>query len=135
MSIKKIKKASIDHLNTLSPVLPTSYEGVDFTPPTTIYQIVQFVIQPPDDPVLGTGYYRERLQLQVFISSPGGKGEGESLTRAELVRDKFKKGTTLSIDNILIHVLDTPQIAGNNLVDQRILVPVLINLVAEIYTG
>jgi len=132
MSVLKTQKGLIKHLNLLLPNIATAYEGASFTPPTTIYQRLQFRINRPDDPVLGTGYYRERIEMQIFVNAPTNKGTGEALARAELLRTHFKKGTTLSEDGILIHILETPQIAGTMAIGDRIICPVLIDVTAEV---
>lgn len=132
MAIAETKKAAERHLNTLAPALPTAWESFEFTPPATIYQVVQFSINPPEDPVLGVGYYRERIQMQVFIVGPLNKGTGDVIARAELVRNRFKKGTFLTEGGVSIHVLSTPQITGTSITDTRLVCPVLIDLVAEV---
>lgn len=134
MAILEIKRAAERKLNTLSPVLPTAYEGVTFNPPNGLYQRVQFTIQTPDDPVLGTGFHRERVTMQIFIVGAANKGTSEVITRAELIRNHFAKGLVLQEGNIKIHVLKTPQVAGNIVVSERVICPVLIELVAEIYS-
>ena len=135
MSIAETKRAAERHLSTLLPVLPTGYEGVKFDPPSGMYQRVQLSIRPPDDPVLGTGYHRERVQFQVFVVGAINKGTGEVLARAELIREHFKKGTFLLEGSIRIHVLATPQISGAAIVQDRAVVPILIDLVAEVFAA
>lgn len=132
MSVLKTQRGLIKHLDTLSPALPTAYEGLSFTPTTSTYQRLQFKINSPDDPVLGTGYSRERIEMQIFVNAPTNKGTGEVLARAELLRTHFKKGLTIPEDGILIHVLKTPQISGTIAVGDRIICPVLINVTAEV---
>lgn len=132
MSVLKTERALIKHLNLLTPALPTAYEGASFTPPPTIYQRVQFRVNQPDDPVLGTGYYRERIEMQIFVNAPSNKGTGEVLTRAEVLRQHFKKSTTLTEEGMLIHVLDTPHVSGTIVVGDRVICPVLINVTAEV---
>ncbi len=132
MSLMKTIIGLTKRLNTLSPSLPTGYEGAKFDPPTTIYQRVQFVPRKPDDPVFGRGYYRERVEMQVFINAPLNKGTGEALTRAELVRNHFKKGTKFTEDSVVLHVLETPRIAGTAVISDRVVVPVLIDVIAEV---
>lgn len=134
MAIIEIKKAAERHLNLLTPSIPTSWEGVSFTPPAGLYQRVQLSIQSPEDPVLGTGFHRERITLQVFLNGKSNKGTAEVLTQAELIRNHFKKGTVLLEGNVRIHVLTTPQIAGTSIVSDRVICPVLIELVAEVYS-
>lgn len=134
MAILEIKRAAERKLNTLSPALPTAYEGVTFNPPNGLYQRVQFTIQSPDDPVLGTGFHRERVTMQIFVVGAANKGTSEVITRAELIRNHFAKGLVLQEGNVKIHVLKTPQVAGNTVVSERVICPVLIELVAEIYS-
>jgi len=135
MSILEIKRSAERHLNTLTPSVPTGWEGVTFNPPSTIYQRVQFIIQSPDDPVLGTGFHRERVTMQVFVVGEINKGTSEIISRAELIRNKFKKGLVLTEGNVRIHVLRTPQIAGASIVADRSVCPVIIELVAEVYSN
>lgn len=135
MAIVEIKRAAERHLNTLTPSTPTGWEGVSFNPPTDqLYQRVQFLVQNPDDPVLGTGFYRERVTMQVFVVGMINKGTSEVLSRAELIRDKFKKGLVLVENDIRIHVLRTPQVSGTAIASDRIICPVIIELVAEVYS-
>lgn len=135
MAIIETKRAAERHLLALTPAVPTAFEGVTFNPPTGIYQRLQFIIRQPDDPVLGKGYYRERLSMQVFICAELNKGTAEAITRAELVRNWFTKGTTLQEGNIRIHVLTTPQITGTIVTQDRLVCPVIIELVAEVYSA
>lgn len=132
MSVLKTQSGLIKHLNTLVPSLPTAYEGLSFTPPSGTYQRVQFRVNQPDDPVLGVGYYRERIEMQIFVNAPTNKGTGEALARAELLRTHFKKGTTISEAGVLMHILQTPQISGTIAVGDRIICPVLIDVTAEV---
>ena len=134
MAIIEIKRAAERKLNALTPAVSTAWEGVSFDPPTGIYQRVQFTIQTPDDPVLGTGFHRERITMQVFVVGAANKGTSEVINRAELIRNHFAKGLVLQEGNVRIHVLTTPQIAGNTVVSERIICPVLIQLVAEVYS-
>lgn len=131
--IVNIKRACEKHLATLTPSLPTGFEGVDFTPPNTMYQRCQFVVNTPDDPVFGTGYHRERVEFQVFVVDVSGKGTTSAIQRAELIRNHFAKGTTLVESGTPVHILSTPQIAGTKISQGRVIVPVLISAVAEVY--
>lgn len=134
MAIVEIKRAAERHLNTTTPSIPTGWEGVSFTPPNSLYQRVQFTIQPPEDPVFGTGFHRERVTMQVFIVGEINKGTSEVINRAETIRDRFTKGLVLNENNVKIHVLRTPQIAGTSIASDRVICPVVIELVAEVYS-
>lgn len=134
MAVLEITQAAEQRLLEITPSIPTAFEGVHFEPPVGMYQRCQFIISPPEDPVLGTGYYRERVEFQVFISSPAGLGVGDALARAELIRDKFKKGTYFTSGTIKIYVLNTPQVSGTVPLGDRVVVPVMISLVGEVYS-
>ena len=134
MAIIQIKRAAERKLIALSPSFPTAWESVTFNPPDGLYQRVQFTIQAPDDPVLGTGFHRERMQMQVFVVGNANKGTSEVLERIELVRNHFAKGLVLDEDGIKIHVLTTPQITGSSIASERVICAVIIKLVAEVYS-
>ena len=135
MAIVEIKRAAERYLNTLTPSLPTGWEGVTFNPPTdTLYQRVQFLIQAPDDPTLGTGFHRERVTMQVFVVGMINKGTSEVINRAEVIRQRFAKGLVLNEGNVKIHVLRTPQVSGITVASDRLVCPVIIELVAEVYS-
>jgi tRNA/tmRNA/rRNA uracil-C5-methylase (TrmA/RlmC/RlmD family) len=134
MAIIQIKRAAERKLIELSPSFPTAWESVTFNPPDGLYQRVQFTIQAPDDPVLGTGFHRERMQMQVFVVGNANKGTSEVLERIELVRNHFAKGLVLDEDGIKIHVLTTPQITGSSIASERVICAVIIKLVAEVYS-
>lgn len=134
MSVFAIKKAVRLHLAGMSGVVPTAYEATEFDPPDGMYQRLQFSVAPPDDPTLGLGYYRERVTAQIFVVAKAGEGTGAAEQYAEAVRNHFKKGTTLFEGSIRIQVLTTPHIAGNVVVQNRLIVPVMIDLVGEVFT-
>ena len=89
MALTEAKKALERRLTTLSPSLPTAYEGVSFTPPATMYQRVQFLIKNPEDVTIGDTYYREQIQMQVFVVDEPNKGTNSAITRAEVIRNLF----------------------------------------------
>jgi hypothetical protein len=135
MAIIEIKRAAERKLSALTPSVPTAFEGVSFNAPNTIYQRVQFIIQAPEDPVFGTGFHRERMQMQIFVVGAANKGTSEVINRAELIRLHFAKGLVLTESGIKIHVLKTPQVAGTTVVSERVICPVIIELVAEVYSN
>lgn len=130
--MKDIKKALEKHLAALTPSISTAYEALSFTPvPGTPYQKVQISTQRPENPTLGDDYYRDRGEFQVFLCYPTNKGTGEVLTRAELLREHFKRGTTLVEGGATVLITRTPQIAGTAIIGDRVIVPVLITYSVE----
>ena len=111
-----------------------AYENVSFTPPTNAaYVRTQFLISKPDDPVISDLYYRERITFQVFVIDLSNKGTASALTLAERIRALFKKGTTINESGTNIYVLNTPKISGTTIVNDRVIVPIMIEVVAEVY--
>lgn len=134
MAIKEAKTAVRKHLNNLVPKLPTALEGISFKPPAKgMYQRLQFVISRPTDPVLGTGYYRENIEIQIFVVDKLDVGTADAETRAELIRDWFHKGLTLIEGNFRMHVLRTPHVSSASIAADKIIVPVLIPLTVEVF--
>lgn len=128
------KRAAEKRLKALFPSIPIAYEGISFTPPTTsMYIRGQFAIRPPDDPVLGSRYYRERISFQVFVVDVANKGTAASFETAETIRSSFYKSLTLTENNTKIHIWETPHVVGTDVVENKLVTPVLIELVAEVY--
>lgn len=131
--IINLKKAAERKLSTLSPSIPTAYEGFEFIAPSSMYLRTQFVIQLPDDPTIGSNYYRERILFQVFICDELNKGTVGAYAVAESIRSLFSKGMTMQESTNNIYVLNTPQISGSMVTNSRLIIPVMINLVVEVF--
>ena len=130
--ILSTKKAAEIRLATLG--IPTAYENAEFTPVANqAYIRVQFDIRNPSDPTLGDGYYREQIQLQVFVCDVLNKGTASAITTAESIRTLFKKGTFLLQDGYRISVLETPMIKGSIKTSDRLVVPVMIDLTVDVF--
>jgi hypothetical protein len=138
MAVLETKKCLERHLMALTPALPTSFEGVSFDPPATMYQSCQLRIDSPDDPTLsagvGVGFYRERIQFQVFVVDASNNGTASAIQRAELIRDWFKKGSTFQEGAFRIHILATPKVSSSAQINTRTVVPIMIDVVTEVYS-
>ncbi len=134
MSIEQIKRAVERHYSQMPSMWSTAYEGVNFDPPDGNYVVTQFKVNKPSDPTLGLGYHRENLQFQAFVLIPRGKGTGDATRQAELIRNRFAKGTYLNEAGIRIYVLNTPSVGSATIVQGRIMVPVLVDLIGEVET-
>lgn len=143
MAILETKRCLERRLMTLAPAIPTAFEGVSFDPPATMYQRVQLMVKKPADPTLGVGYHRDEMQLQVFIvdaaSTNSGlntstSGTNITIARAELTREHFKKGTTFEEGAFRIHILTTPTVGSSAQVGTRTIIPVLIDVITEVYS-
>jgi len=133
MAIVETEKAVRTHLNTLTPKLPTAYEGIDFVTPIGMYQRLQFMVGPPTDPTFGPWFYRENVEVQIFVVDKLGVGTTAAKARAEVLRDWFHKGLTLTEGDVRMHVLRTPHVSSAAVAADRIIVPVLISLTVEVY--
>lgn len=133
--INDIKRASERKLLSISPSLATSFEAIEFNPPVDLmYQRCQFLIMPPDDSSFPTGYYRERVQMQVFVADTLGHGTTAANERAELIRSTFFRGLSYTENSIHIRVLETPKIQSAFVSQDRVIVPVMIDLNCDVYT-
>lgn len=134
MEILDTKRAIERYFNTITPALPTAFPGVNFTPPATMYQSIQFKILNPTDPTFDNYFHRENLEFQVFVCDVQGAGEGNALARAELIKSYFPKGKYFLEGTTRIHVLSTPKIQGSISAQDRLVVPVIIPLTVEVYS-
>ena len=98
-----------------------------------MYLYTQLVILTPDEPTIGDRYYRERIQFQVFVCDVLNKGTVNALTVAEQIRALFDKGTTLVQNTSTIHIVSTPRIDSPTVTEDRIVVPVIVELWTEVY--
>lgn len=135
MSLVKIKKALELHLSTLAPAVSTAYEGVSFNPEVNVpYQRVYVVPRKPRNTTMGDDHYREIGEFQIFLCYPTNQGSGAGLTRAELIRSHFKRGTTLVESSVSVLIDETPQVNGSMISGDRIVIPVIVPYVVEIYS-
>lgn len=111
----------------MTPSLATAAESVSFTPVSGVpYQKIQTVPRKPENPTLGDDYFRDVGEFQVFLCYPSNQGVDAVQTRADAVRNHFKRGTTLIENDVEVLITRTPQIAGNMIIGDRVIVPVLI---------
>jgi hypothetical protein len=132
-AILDVRRACENRLASITPVVPTFYEGQAAESPNGLYQRCQFNILPPEDPVFPAGYHRERIEFQVFILCKKGEGTGEAYERAELIRNTFYKSLTLLEGTTQIHILRTPSIGTAIPTTDRLVIPVIIGMIAEVY--
>jgi len=132
VSILKTKIALETRLVANFPAIQIAPEGVTFFTPSGSYFRVNLQVNRPDDPVLGSLYRRENITFQVFCVTDSNKGTAAALTLAEQVADVYRRGTFISVDNLRIHVFNTPQVGSVVVADNRLVVPVLIPVTVEV---
>lgn len=133
MAIVEAKTAIRNLLASITPKLPTAFEGTSFDPPESMYQRLQFVISPPTDPTTGKYFYRENITVQIFVADKLDNGTDPTDSRTEYLRSYFDKGLTLTFDNFRMHVLRTPQIISATIAADRVVGAVFIPLTVEVY--
>lgn len=133
MSTASIRKALETRLAALSPAVATQYEGVAFQPVNgTPYQRANLLPGQPDNSEQGSQNYLEVGVFQVTLCYPLANGTGDVGARAELLRQHFKRGTTMTQDGINVIVIRTPAVAAGYPDGDRYKVPVSITYQAHV---
>lgn len=134
MSVVLIRQALETRLNTMTPALATAWEGVSFTPVTgTPYQQVNLLMATAENPTMGGTMYRQSGVFQVLLCYPPSNGAKPAGTRAELIRDHFKRGTTLTSGSVEVLIEYTPSVMPAIIDGERYRLPVSIRWSADIY--
>lgn len=124
-----VRQALEKHLLGMDdPAFPTAMENGAFTPPAvaTPYQRVNLLPATPDNQVAGSNLYREHGILQVTLMHQAGKGSKDQEQRLGLLRERFKRGTTLTEGGLQVVVTHTPAVAGGYQLGDRWARPVSI---------
>jgi hypothetical protein len=135
MALVEIRTALETKLNALTPTLATAWESVPFTPIVgTAYQQVNLMIADTLNPTLGGTHYRIKGFMQVLLCYPPNAGAKTAATRADLLVNHFKRGTSLTSGGITVIIDKTPSIAPALIDGERYKIPVSIYFSADIYS-
>jgi glutamine phosphoribosylpyrophosphate amidotransferase len=133
-AILNTKRACERALVALLPTIPIAFENVSFNPPTDkLYIRTQFAVRSLTDPVLSSKYYRENISFQVFVIGLPNVGTSAAISVAEQIRNRFDKGTCFTETGMRLMILNTPQISSSGIVENRLVIPVLIDVAAEVF--
>lgn len=133
-AILNTKRACERALLALLPNIPIAFENVSFNAPTDkMYIRTQFALRGPLDTVTSSKYYRERISFQVFIIGLPNVGTASAISVAEQIRTRFDKGTCFTENGMRLMILNTPQISSSGVVENRLVIPVLIDVAAEVF--
>ena len=125
MSLIKIRAALEGALNSMTPTLSTAWENVQFTPVDgTPYQQVTISPTRPDDQEIASKNYQQGGIFQINLRYPLLNGPANAMNRAELIRDKFKKGSSFTNGGVTVLCTRTPEIGTAAQVDGRYFLPV-----------
>jgi hypothetical protein len=110
-----------------------AWEGLAFaTVPLVPYQRVNLLPAVPENPMFGGGY-REVGFFQLTLYYPIGRGTADAMTRAELVRSTFPRGSSFSSGGVTVHVSKTPQVYPPSIVDECITVVIRVRYWADLF--
>ena len=112
MSLAAIQAALEKRLLTLPPQLPTAWENVTFTPPSSMWQRVNHLINVPRELALERTLRMDRGIFQVTVHAPINTGRLAAMQRAELIRDHFAPVLMLTEGAVRVDIVDTPRIAS-----------------------
>lgn len=131
--LKTTKKLVENKLKTLPSLPSIAWENVSFVPPANgdLYLRCNLQIGRPYDSCIGGNYYRENITFNIYVMDKLNIGTGNALDKAEAIRSLFQKRTTLSEGTTRIQVLNTPRIAGTVITNDRLVVPISVELIVE----
>ena len=128
-----IRKAFEKSLKALDPSFSTAYENTSFEPVKgQPYQSVRLIPNTPENPTYGDLFRRETGTFQIFLCFDSHSGTGAVLEKAGQIQDFYFRGKTLNEGTTEVVILGTPKIAGAITLDDRYVVPVLIEYYSNI---
>lgn len=135
MSQISIKSALYTAIDALPGALDTVKPNITFNPvPGIPYQKVNTIFARPEEPTAGSDFYREVGTLQVTLFYPLLQGEGPAMSRAELIRNAFPKGSSVITNSIEIHFDSVAQIIDGVPSNENFVVIVRIPFYANIFS-
>lgn len=131
MSLVAVRAALEVALNAMAVPLATAWENTPYSPDVgTPYQRVNFLAAEPENPEIG-GSVIERGFMQVSLCYPLDTGPAAAASRAELIRQTFKRGNAFTSSGIITQIERTPEIAPAMIEDDRYVVPVRVRFFAH----
>jgi hypothetical protein len=120
MSTVSIRAALESALNAMTPALATAFENVNFKAPaeSVPYQMAHVIFARPDNLEIGRSY-QELGYLQVKLMYPIRTGSLAAMTRAELLRTTFYRGSTVTSGGVVVNIIETPEITPSGVEDNR----------------
>ena len=132
MSIVKIRAAQENELNSMTPSLATAWENSFYVPVDNVpYQAVFLMLADPNNYEYGANH-QELGYMQVSLKYPMQAGSEDAAERAELLRDTFKRGHSMTNSGVTVTVNKTPSISAGIIDGSRWVVHVKIFFYANI---
>ena len=131
MSIVNVRAALETALAAIAPAVVTAWENrpLPTVGQTTPYQIVNILLAEPDNATYGTEYH-EVGYMQIRLMYPQQVGPAAAMTRAQVIRDAFYRGRTVSDSGTDVIIQRTPEILPGQNIDGRYQVTVKVRFFA-----
>lgn len=126
MSASEARTALLTALAAISPSLTTVETNEAFEPTVDqAYQRADVLFAEPDNAEYGANF-QDRGFLQVTLCYPLAQGLDDLMTRAELLRTTFARGSSFASGSTTVRIVRTPQILPGQAEDTVFAVPVRI---------
>lgn len=131
-----VRAALESRLAALAPALATAWENTAYKPDLAVaFQKPTLLRAKPENPALGSSFYRETGVFQVMLCYPLNGGSGAADDRAKLVRAWFPRGSSLTAAGVTVTIQGTPAIGAGASDGSFWCVPVSIPYYANILTA
>jgi hypothetical protein len=135
MTIAKIRAALETRLGTVTPAIPVAYENTAYSPVAGVmYQRANLLPNTPDDGQIGSSVYMEKGIFQVTVCAPMNNGPAAAEARAQLVKDAFKRGTSVVNGGVTVIIMNAPSVSSAMIDGDRFCIPVSMRYQAQIVT-
>jgi hypothetical protein len=132
MSNSAISTALETALAAISGSYPTAWENVDFSPPQSAYQVATILFAQPENPTMGSTFFRQRGYMQVQLRFPLGEGKQPAVARAEAIRAAFPRGSSFTANGVTTTIERSVEIMAGYTDENRFIVNVKIWFFANI---
>lgn len=134
MSMVSIRAALEVRLAAMVPALATAWENDPYVPVNgTPYQRVYLLPAEPENEEFGR-LKRDVGLMQITLAYPLSAGPAAAAARAELIRQQFYRGLSLSSGGVTVTIQRTPEIGPAFLEPDRYTVPVRIRWFSSLTT-
>jgi hypothetical protein len=135
MTIQIIRAALESKLASITPVIATAFENGTFKPVSGVpYQRSNLLPNTPEDSQIGSRSFFERGIYQVTLCYPLGAGTAACETRAQLVKDAFKRGTSIVQSGVTVITMNVPSVTSAMIDGDRYCLPISIRYQAQLST-
>lgn len=132
MTIQALRTILETELAGITPAIATVYENGSYEPVAgTPYQSVFLMLADPSNPELSGSFFQERGYLQINLRYPFGKGPKDADARAQLIRNAFPFGLSITANGITVTINRTPTRSPGAQDGDRYIVPVKIFFTAN----